>query len=109
MARRQCDKCPWKKSTDPHDIPDGYSEEGHAALIRTIAEPGVLTLGGTLRLMACHETVLGKEVACVGWLAHQLGPGNNILLRIAARGQRRDLCEFELDGEQHETFEDTLP
>ena len=24
MPRRQCAKCPWKKSTDPHTIPDGY-------------------------------------------------------------------------------------
>ena len=30
--RRQCAKCPWKASTDPHDIPDGYSEEAHAKL-----------------------------------------------------------------------------
>lgn len=36
---RQCEKCPWKASTDPHEIPDGYSEGQHLALARTIAKP----------------------------------------------------------------------
>jgi hypothetical protein len=44
----------------------------------------------------------------VGWLAHQLGPGNNIGLRLAVISGRIDV-NFELIGEQHETFEDTLP
>ena len=24
---RQCEKCPWRKATNPHDIPNGYTEE----------------------------------------------------------------------------------
>lgn len=38
----------------------------------------------------------------------ELGPGNNIALRLAASAGRIDY-DFELDGEQHERFEDTLP
>lgn len=31
-ARTQCAKCPWKVTTDPFDIPDGYCPTKHAAL-----------------------------------------------------------------------------
>ena len=108
--RRQCEKCPWKVSTDPYDIPNGYCPSKHASLDSTIAEPASLHSlgGGGLRMMACHETIEGKELPCVGWLAHQLGPGNNIALRMAAMTGQID-TSFELDGEQHERFEDTLP
>jgi hypothetical protein len=108
MARRQCAKCPWKKSTNPYDIPNGYDPDKHRDLASTVAIPGALPTKPTLRVMACHETQPGKELACVGWLAHQLGPGNNISLRLAAH-RRPELLEFELVGEQHETFEATLP
>jgi hypothetical protein len=110
MPRKQCRKCPWKISTDPREIPNGYCEAKHANLKRTIANPGDLRGigGGTLRMMACHEFPEGAEKPCVGWLAHQLGPGNNIALRLAAARGQID-TDFELDGEQHETFEDTLP
>ncbi len=104
---RQCAKCPWRVSTDPHDIPNGYCELRHANLASTIAEPGKLP-GSTLRIMACHESKPGKETHCIGWLVNQLGPGNNIGLRI-----QMSSCEnyknVQLDGEQHQTFEATLP
>lgn len=108
--RRQCEKCPWKVSVDPYDIPNGYCPQKHAALENTLADPGSLRGlgGGDLHMMACHETIEGKELPCVGWLAHQLGPGNNIALRMAAMTGQID-TNFELDGEQHERFEDTLP
>lgn len=107
-TRRQCPKCPWRVGVDPSTIPDGYSCALHAGLKSTIAKSGTLNLGGTLRIMACHESKVDKEIACVGWLANQLGPGNNIGLRLAAMRDRK-LTDFELVGEQHETFEDTLP
>jgi hypothetical protein len=44
----------------------------------------------------------------VGWLAHQLGPGNNIALRLAVMAGRID-GNVETVGPQHERFEDTLP
>jgi hypothetical protein len=107
--RAQCAKCPWKKGTDPHQIPDGYRVEKHRALANTIAEPGVLRpLNEPTRMFACHETTGGDVKPCVGWLAHQLGPGNNIALRLKARNDP-DLTRFELVGPQHERFEDTLP
>jgi len=104
--RNQCEKCPWKVSTDPREIPHGYCERMHAGLRQTIAAPGALKASG--RAMACHESPPGKEQMCVGWLANQLGPGNNIPLRLMAM-RDRSLYDFVLDGDQHERFEDTLP
>jgi uncharacterized protein DUF6283 len=99
--RRQCAKCPWKVSTDPHNIPNGYR------LACTIAKPGDLRVGG-LRVMACHEAPVGRELPCVGWLHNQLGPGNNIALRLAALSGRIN-ANVQTVGPQHERFEDTLP
>lgn len=100
---KQCAKCPWRVDVDPHDIPNGYNEDQHRALASTIARPG--DIRGSAAAMACHET---DNAHCVGWLVNQLGPGNNIGLRI-----RMMSCEnagkIKLRGEQHGTFEDTLP
>lgn len=103
---RQCEKCPWKVSTDPYEIPDGYSEELHRALVTTIAEPGLLE--GTGHIMACHEHPPGEEAYCVGWLMNQIGPGNNIPLRLQVMSCE-NLGAVSLEGPQHERFEDTLP
>lgn len=105
----QCKACPWRKDCTPdEDIPGGYCPTKHANLDSTIAKPGEMNLFGELRLMACHETTGGNEKPCVGWLANQLGTGNNIGLRMWAiknlNGKR-----LELVGEQHERFNDTLP
>ncbi len=99
----QCQKCPWRVDVDPHDIPNGYDEEKHRALKITIARPGDF-LHPTPN-MACHET---HDAHCIGWLVNQVGSGNNIALRLQMFS-----CEnakkIRLRGEQHETFEDTLP
>lgn len=108
MARKQCRHCPWRVDVDPHDIPNGYCEMAHANLERTIADPEDRRVGGELRMMACHESPIGAEKPCVGWLAHQLGPGNNIALRFRVAMGKLD-ADIELVGEQHERFEDTLP
>jgi len=104
---RQCDLCPWRVDVDPHDIPNGYSEDRHEALTKTIAEPGDLSAVNVaeLHVLACHET---HEAMCVGWLIQQLGDGNNIALRMRMRGCE-NLQNVKLIGEQHRTFEDTLP
>lgn len=107
MRLNQCEKCPWRIDVDPNDIPNGYCAARHAALESTIADPGIIQLGGTIRMMACHESPVGKEQACVGWLANQLGPGNNIGLRLWA--SRNLKARLKLVGEQHVCFEDTLP
>lgn len=105
---RQCAKCPWKVSTNPHDIPDGYCETQHRGLSKTIADPGAMPGAGPLVAMSCHEHPVGDEAHCVGWLAHQIGPGNNIALRIRML-DCENLGSIQLDGRQHERFEDTLP
>lgn len=107
MSRKQCIKCPWRRDVDPRDIPDGYCEAKHRALADTIARPEALP-SGPLHLMACHETGPGREIPCVGWLVHQLGPGQNIALRIAVSTGRID-ADVETVGAQHQTFDDTLP
>jgi len=102
----QCEKCPWKLSTDPFDIPDGYSTDRHRALESTIAEPG--SLKKLNRSMACHESTPDiEEPYCIGWLFNQLGPGNNLGLRMQML--HYDLSDVKLSGEQHLRFEDTLP
>jgi len=106
--RRQCAKCPWKVTTDPYDIPNGYCPDQHRNLTNTIARPGEPRFVGEMRIMACHESMVGKEVPCVGWLDNQLGPGNNLMLRFAVF-KGRISADYELDGPQHESIEDTFP
>ena len=106
--RVQCAKCPWKVSTDPFDIPGGYDPDKHEVLSSTIATPGELRVSGPLRMMACHETSSGRELPCVGWLVHQLGPGNNLSLRFAAMTGHLD-ANVRTVGPQHDCLEDTLP
>lgn len=103
---KQCDKCPWKTSTDPNDIPNGYSRDLHCALSGTIAQPG--SFRPTQRVFACHESPVGKEAHCIGWLMNQIGPGNNIGLRMQMT-RCENIQHVQLDGPQHDCFEDTLP
>ena len=102
----QCAKCPWRVETDPFEIPNGYSVELHRDLVGTIAEPG--SLRSTGRAFACHEHAPEEQVYCVGWLVHQIGPGNNIPLRIQMMSCENSQA-LRTHGEQHRTFEDTLP
>ena len=109
MTRRQCKACPWKVSTKAdRDIPGGYCREKHRDLASTIAKPGEFVPGQALRVFACHESAIGGEVACVGWLVNQLGPGNNIALRIAAIREPA-MVDVETVGPQHHRIEDTIP
>jgi hypothetical protein len=109
IRTQQCKACPWKKGVKPReDIPGGYCEKKHEALRDTIAEPGAITgLGPSIRMMACHESPVDHEQPCVGWVINQLGPGNNIALRMLARDGR--FRELRVEGPQHDRFEDTLP
>lgn len=103
---RQCSACPWRKDVDPNDIPNGYTEERHRALESTIAREGDLSgvFSGELRIMACHEL---HDAHCIGWMVNQLGPGNNIGLRIHIRNCSNANL-IRTIGEQHKTFEETL-
>lgn len=105
----QCDKCPWKVSTDPNTIPNDYSCNLHQNLAGTIAVPGsVLQIGKPMQVMTCHESPDAKPQHCVGWLHHQLGKGNNIPLRIKMSGCE-NLSAMNVVGKQHKTFKATLP
>lgn len=104
---KQCKKCPWRVSTNPHEIPDGYCENKHQNLKSTIAEPGSINLG-TMNVMACHHSTGDDEMYCVGWLNQQLGVGNNIGLRLRML-KCENLKDLKVYGPQHQTFEETLP
>jgi hypothetical protein len=103
----QCAKCPWIKGVDPHDIPNGYSLERHLSLRSTIAnrDDPMDTLNQPRPSMACHEF---EETHCIGWLVNQIGPGNNIELRLRMR-DCENATAVRLRGEQHASFDDTLP
>lgn len=105
---KQCAKCPFKVSTNPFDIPDGYEEERHKNLSCTIAKEGEIRFGGNLNVMACHHSKPDNMQHCVGWLHNQLGVGNNIMLRLSMMNYS-NVGEIKVYGKQHERFEDTLP
>ena len=109
----QCKTCPWKVGADPYKIPN-YVPELAAGLRRTIANArnpvqSVLPVlsGCGIRMMACHYSKPGEEIPCAGWLENQLGPGNNIGLRLLMIHGKVPVPVTE--GEQHECYEDTLP
>lgn len=108
MPRKQCNKCPWKVSTNPHEIPNGYSVDKHRELESTVASGPSSLWCPELRIMACHDSPVGREVPCVGWLVNQMGPGNNLGLRLAVLSGQID-GDVEIDGPQHASLEDTLP
>lgn len=104
---KQCRSCPWRVDCDPDtDIPNGYSRDMHKALACTIATPGTFRSSAGNH-MACHYSKGGEEFHCAGWLYNQLGTGNNIGLRMQVMA---GLVPYpEVEGGQHERFEDTLP
>jgi Family of unknown function (DUF6283) len=108
VGKKQCKACPWRKDVNPQtDIPNGYCEAKHKNLKATIAQ-GAASLGKAPNMMACHESAVGSEEICVGWAMNQLGPGNNIGLRLRAIKDTR-FHGLETVGPQHQRFEDTLP
>lgn len=102
--RLQCATCPWKRGANVRKIP-GYSRELHEKLRNTIAEPGRFDAGA--RIMECHYSKDDAPVACVGWMAHQLGPGNNIGLRLMVTFGQID-GNVRTVGPQKASFEETL-
>jgi len=96
----QCKACPWKISSRLEDIP-GYEAEKH----RGLAGCTGATVEG-LRIMACHESPQNSPYACVGWLANQIGSGNNLNLRLALTTKRIRIGNLKLDGEQFASLEE---
>lgn len=103
----QCAKCPWRKDVNPFDIPNEYDIEKHRGLANTIAKGDVFAqlAEPVLRIMQCHEL---EQAHCIGWLVNQMGPGHNLKLRLALHSCS-NLHKVRTVGEQHATFEDTLP
>jgi len=108
QVAHQCATCPWKVTTVPdRDIPNGYRVEMHEALSVTIRTGLDSLLRPSRTGMGCHYAKRGEEFVCAGWLHNQLGVGNNIAVRLAVISGK--LPVPEVDGDQHERFEDTLP
>ena len=106
MTTKQCPTCPWRVGARVDAIPR-YERAKHEALRDTIAEPGSLCgLGRGLKVMACHYSRDEAPTPCAGWLNHQLGPGNNLALRLAALGDER--MRPEVDGAQRRNLAATL-
>jgi hypothetical protein len=104
---KQCKTCPWRVGCVPERDILGYSVKLHRKLDKTI-QSGLRSLFSESRhVMACHYSKPGEERHCAGWLANQLGPGNNIGLRLAV--MKGVAPTPVVDGLQHERFEDTLP
>lgn len=103
----QCKSCPWRVDCVPDkDIPR-YKEALHHSLAKTI-QSGLESMScSTRHIMACHYSKPGEEIHCAGWLHNQLGPGNNIGVRLSVMSGSMPVPV--VDGKQHERFEDTLP
>lgn len=111
----QCKKCPWKQSTNPNEIPNGYSKEKHENLSNTIADENnalehflKVQESNEFQIMACHCSTNDNQMPCVGWLDNQLTHGNNIALRIAVMNCD-NIQDLKTVGLQHKHFKDTLP
>lgn len=102
---KQCQTCPWKKDADPYQIPN-YNLELHKGLSKTIAKD--LSYTGNHHVMSCHYSTEKIKEYCIGWLDNQLGAGNNIMMRLEIRNYD-NADQIEVFGDQHESFEDTLP
>lgn len=79
--RKQCASCPWKTSIDPDALPGKYGHVRRDAVARASAS-GTRSLRTDTPGMGCHVKRPGPVLPCVGWLVQQLGPGNNIGLRM---------------------------
>jgi hypothetical protein len=103
---KQCKTCPWRIGSTVDAIPN-YARELHEKLTCTIAKPGdTSNIYGPTRIMGCHYSTDERQIACAGWLNHQLGVGNSIGVRL--RVIQGSLPAPEVDGPQHERFEDTF-
>lgn len=83
----------------------GYDRKKHEALADSIATPGSLV--GAKTTMACHGSAEDAPTVCVGWLHNQLGPGNNLGLRLRAI-REPELGDYTLAGKQRASFAETF-
>ena len=105
----QCAKCPFKQSTNPLEIPNGYEVGKHKHLESCISKQPLQQTN----FMLCHhskesEGTIETVELCAGWLHNQLGTGNNLYLRVIMK-DCENINELKVIGEQHKTFNDTIP
>lgn len=111
----QCATCPWKKNADPNQIP-GYCPNKHRNLagtilseVDTIEQISMIQNNEQIMVMECHYSSDDKQQEyCIGYLHNQLTNGNNIALRFLMT-QYENVGSIKVFGEQHQTFEETLP
>lgn len=113
----QCKACPWRVGVDPWTAIPTYDHAKHVALANTVAAPdldvegtvdhmnAVLSGAKPMHVMTCHET---DAAHCIGWLANQLGDGNNLLLRLQVMSCT-NVHRLRLRGPQHPDFASTVP
>lgn len=102
-TQKQCKACPWRVGVVPdRDIPNGYDVAKHANLRGAIDQ----RLSATLRVMSCHESAVRRPFACAGWV-HNQNEHSNLAVRMAIFEGRLPIPD--VDGPQHEHFDDTLP
>lgn len=96
---------------DPADIPDGFNYETHRRLGADIQRTAT-RLGSNMELhmMACHDTPANtpREKPCIGWIANQMGPGNNIVLRLRAISDPK-FGDIRTIGKQRTSYAEILP
>ncbi|MFN9470920.1 DUF6283 family protein [Acidovorax sp.] len=63
-----CPSCPWRIDQGAHDIPN-FSIDKARALASTCPDNGGLGPSFGASIFACHQSNVGAEIACAGWLA----------------------------------------
>ena len=92
--RLPCPSCPWRVDQHASTIP-GYDHEKACGLMNTVGE------GDALRpIMACHDSPVGKERPCRGYLARE-GWSNLNARVLAARGRIENPAAVAEACEQH--------
>lgn len=93
--RRPCKACPWRVSAKPEDIPT-YDPARAANLAVTCRDDG-------LNVMACHESRVGAEFVCAGFVL-SVGPKSIGARLLASRGLLNP-DDFYTDEPLHPDFE----
>jgi len=103
---KQCKTCPWRVDVvPPRDVPN--YDPGIYARMRATLRSGFESMSDKTRIvMKCHNGRDNVDVACAGWLHHQIGVGNNLGVRFAVILGK--LPVPKVIGDQHEDL-DALP
>lgn len=65
---RPCAACPWRKDTHVRDIPN-FKIELMERLVLTVPDAKGFGPDVSAPVFACHDSPVGQEKACAGWLA----------------------------------------